>query len=190
MFAIVGFVVSVGCRSDSECPITQACVNRECVSPCSYTQCGVNAECRVDGHRGRCFCLPQHFGDPQVRCERPQCLSDDECPTHLACRDQRCQDPCDCAPTAQCNVINHRPTCRCPPGYIGNPHQSCTIGKSNKILNLRFLFTHPQLLRCRSIYSLTNMVECLLLLWLKDLSYFLPWTYSIYILKSSNQVQT
>lgn len=159
MTAIVGFVVSVGCRSDSECPITQACVNRECVSPCSYTQCGVNAECRVDGHRGRCFCLPQHFGDPQVRCERPQCLSDDECPTHLACRDQRCQDPCDCAPTAQCNVINHRPTCRCPPGYIGNPHQSCTIGKSNKILNLRFVFIHPQLLSCRSIYSLTNKLN-------------------------------
>lgn len=120
----------VGCRADSECPPTQACVNRECISPCSYTQCGINALCRVDesSHRARCYCPDQYFGDPQVKCERPQCTSDSECPSQLACHNQRCQDPCDCAPSALCSVAQHVPTCRCPPGYIGNPRQSCNIG--------------------------------------------------------------
>lgn len=72
--------------------------------------------------------MPQYFGDPHERCERPQCLSDKECPDDLACINKRCQNPCDCAPSAICNVANHIPSCRCPTGYIGNPHESCTIG--------------------------------------------------------------
>jgi len=122
--------VSVGCRSDSECPPTQACVNKRCEDPCAFTQCGLNAFCRVDGnHRARCYCQPGTRGNPLIRCERPQCTTDSDCPNHLACRNERCADPCDCAPTAQCTVADHRPSCRCPTGYTGNPQVSCTIGK-------------------------------------------------------------
>lgn len=128
---VIKFIIlSVGCRSDSECPPTEACVNKECVNPCRYTQCGLGAECHVVSNSARCVCPQGTLGDPQVSCLRPQCTSDSECPSYLACRNTRCADPCDCAPGALCTVQGHVPTCRCPPGYIGNPHVSCTIGKS------------------------------------------------------------
>ncbi|RZF34371.1 hypothetical protein LSTR_LSTR008910 [Laodelphax striatellus] len=123
----------IGCRADIECPPQQACVNRECIDPCAYTSCGENAECRVDvTHKARCFCRPQYSGNPLIRCERPQCTANSECPDHLVCLNQRCQDPCDCAPSALCSVANHIPTCRCPPGYVGNPHEACTIAPIEK----------------------------------------------------------
>lgn len=122
---------TVGCRSDSECPPTQACVNRQCVDPCSYTQCGVNAVCRADtNHRARCYCPDSYRGDPFVLCNRPECTSDVDCPYNLACRNEHCENPCSCGPGALCTVTNHRPACQCPPGYVGNPHVSCTIGET------------------------------------------------------------
>lgn len=122
---------TVGCRSDSECPPTQACVNRQCVDPCSYTQCGVNAVCRADtNHRARCYCPDTYRGDPLVLCSRPECTSDVDCPYNLACRNEQCENPCSCGPGALCTVTNHRPSCQCPPGYVGNPHVSCTIGET------------------------------------------------------------
>lgn len=122
--------VSVGCRSDSDCEPAQACVNRQCEDPCRYTQCGSNALCRADGdHRARCYCPDHTRGDPRVRCERPECTRDADCPFDLACRAERCESPCNCARGALCTVNNHRATCACPPGYIGNPHLDCSIGK-------------------------------------------------------------
>lgn len=110
-----------------------ACVNRECTDPCSYTQCGMNALCRVDSsHKGRCHCPDTYFGNPMAVCERPQCVSDSECPHDLACVNQKCQSPCACAPNAMCNVIHHIPNCHCPPGYTGNPHDSCLIGNNGR----------------------------------------------------------
>lgn len=123
--------ILVGCRHNSDCPAQLACVNRECIDPCLSTQCGVNARCIADSyHHARCHCLPNHAGDPLVQCLRPECSSDRDCPHDLACRNQRCVDPCDCAPGAQCTVINHRAQCSCPTGYAGDPHTACKIGKS------------------------------------------------------------
>ncbi|PNF22176.1 hypothetical protein B7P43_G05064 [Cryptotermes secundus] len=123
-----GQCYEIGCRSDSECPPTQACVNRQCEDPCSYTQCGVNAICRADSnHRARCYCPDSYRGDPLILCSRPECTSDDECPYSLACRSDRCENPCSCGGGALCTVTNHQATCQCPPGYVGNPHVSCTI---------------------------------------------------------------
>ncbi|GLH00239.1 Neurogenic locus Notch protein, partial [Gryllus bimaculatus] len=118
----------IGCRSDSECPPEQACVNRACADPCASTRCGLNAECRADTfHRARCYCLPGHRGDPWTRCDRPQCTDDAHCPDNLACVGERCENPCVCAPNALCSVAAHRPTCRCPPGYTGNPNTLCVL---------------------------------------------------------------
>lgn len=121
----------VGCRANSDCAPIQTCVNRECVDPCSYTQCGLNALCRADSnHRARCYCPDNFKGDAYIRCERPECMSNDECPFNLACRNERCEDPCNCGLHAVCTVNDHRPQCACPPGYVGNPLVTCNIGGS------------------------------------------------------------
>lgn len=118
----------IGCRSNSDCPPIQTCINRECIDPCSYTSCGLNALCKPDSnHRARCYCPENFRGDPFIRCERPECTTDNECPYNLACRNERCEDPCKCGLSAICSVNNHRPQCSCPPGYIGNPLVSCNI---------------------------------------------------------------
>ncbi|CAH1100710.1 unnamed protein product [Psylliodes chrysocephalus] len=118
----------IGCRSDSECAPTHSCVNKECVDPCLFTSCGLNAQCRADyNHKARCYCPNNFRGDPFVRCERPECTRDEECPYNLGCRNERCYDPCNCGLGAICSVTNHRPQCSCPPGYTGNPLSSCKI---------------------------------------------------------------
>ena len=116
----------IGCRSDSDCPPIQACINRECVDPCTFTSCGLNALCKADSnHKARCYCPDNFRGNPLIRCERPECLRDDDCPYNLACRNERCEDPCNCGAGAVCRVDNHRAQCSCPPGYTGNPISEC-----------------------------------------------------------------
>ncbi|KAK8736180.1 hypothetical protein OTU49_004861, partial [Cherax quadricarinatus] len=114
-----------GCRSNSECPVLHACINRECEDPCKFEKCGLNAECRSLNQRAKCYCPESLLGDPYVRCERPECTSDPECPSWLACISQECRDPCNCGPGAQCRVINHRPLCTCPPDHQGDPNVQC-----------------------------------------------------------------
>lgn len=118
----------IGCRSDEECPATEACINKRCTDSCSYTQCGINAVCRADyQHKARCHCLEGYRGNPLTSCERPECTRNEECAFHLACRQERCEDPCNCGPGAQCKVTNHEAQCRCPPGYVGDPLVRCEI---------------------------------------------------------------
>ena len=42
---------------------------------------------------------------------RPECTTDPECPDHLACIQEKCQNPCfttTCGVNAQCKVTRHR----------------------------------------------------------------------------------
>ncbi|ENN73328.1 hypothetical protein YQE_10090, partial [Dendroctonus ponderosae] len=120
--------VEIGCRSDSDCAPIYACINRECVDPCSFTSCGLNALCIADGnHKARCYCPEAFRGNPLVQCNRPECTRDEECAYNLACRNERCQDPCNCGRNAVCNVFAHRAQCSCPPGYVGNPLEACAV---------------------------------------------------------------
>ena len=116
--------VLAGCKSDLECPLTDKCVNRNCVLACSLTQCGVSALCESRDHRARCYCPPKYRGDPYVACTRPECTVDEECPQVLACQAERCVDPCDCAANAQCIVRSHRARCQCLQGYTGDPYRA------------------------------------------------------------------
>lgn len=119
---------SVGCRADNDCPATHACVNRNCIDVCEQIQCGRNAICRSDySHHARCYCLDGFRGNPLVACERPECTTNQDCPFHLTCINERCQDPCNCAPGAQCRVDNHISTCKCLPGRVGDPYVGCTL---------------------------------------------------------------
>lgn len=124
------YFIAAGCKSDNECPLTQACIQRECQDPCIYERCGTNAQCVVQSHRATCICPPNYRGNPYDSCRRPECVTDPDCPTTLACRNEKCVDPCECARHAYCQARNHRGVCTCEPGYTGDPYGiACTESK-------------------------------------------------------------
>lgn len=94
-------------------------------NPCQPSPCGLNAQCQVINDAPSCSCLPQFIGSPP-NC-RPECTTNNECPSQFACVNQRCQDPCpqSCGPNAQCRVVSHTPMCSCPVGYTGDPFTQC-----------------------------------------------------------------
>lgn len=67
------------------------------------------------------------FGAPP-NC-RPECLIHADCPTRLACLQNKCRDPCtgSCGFNAKCTVVNHQPICSCEPGYQGDPFNGCNL---------------------------------------------------------------
>ena len=145
----------MGCSSDDECPFTMACRNRACVNPCAVDNpCSSNAECTVNNHRAVCKCPPGFTGDAYSRCvpsklliykvrflngtqydkslilvQRGECQMDRDCPDNRACINNQCLDPCivddPCGKNAQCQTTSHRPVCRCPNGWAGDPHTEC-----------------------------------------------------------------
>lgn len=118
---------TAGCKSDFECPDDKACISRECQNPCLYEECGVNAICEARNHRANCICPENHIGDPYRNCRPYECLTDPDCPDPLACRNEKCVDPCECAINADCSPRNHRGYCTCRTGYTGDPYgYACT----------------------------------------------------------------
>ena len=61
--------------------------------------------------------------------KRGECDHDSECRDDRACIEHQCLDPCDisepCGGNALCQTSSHRPVCRCPNGWGGNPHEEC-----------------------------------------------------------------
>ena len=60
--------------------------------------------------------------------KKPECTSDPECPDHLACIREKCQNPCfttTCGVNAECRVTRHRAICYCKQGYEGDPYRIC-----------------------------------------------------------------
>lgn len=97
-------------------------------TPCIPSPCGANAECRERNNAGSCTCLPGYFGNPYELC-KPECLLNSDCPSNLACLQNKCHDPCPgtCGINALCNVVNHIPSCSCPEQHIGDPYKICTF---------------------------------------------------------------
>lgn len=96
------------------------------INPCYPSPCGFNARCdNVDG-KAVCTCLPDFIGQPP-NC-RPECRSNSECDTSLACINMKCKDPCpgSCGSNARCHVINHVPICTCPVDFTGDPFTRCS----------------------------------------------------------------
>ena len=77
---------------------------------------------------------------------RPECTSDYECPTHLACIREKCQDPCQshtCGINAECMVRNHRALCVCLDGFVGDPFTICEERKMHTHFKIScFLISH------------------------------------------------
>lgn len=90
--------------------------------PCNPSPCGSNAIC----DNGACTCVNNYFGDPYSGC-RPECTMNTDCSPNKACINYRCANPCVgiCGQGAQCDVINHIPTCSCPRGQSGDPFNLC-----------------------------------------------------------------
>lgn len=119
-------VSTIGCKSNSDCSLSESCVNERCINPCN---CGPNAECIVRNHHPVCYCQPGYSGNAQFGCVQIGCQSDDECSSDQQCVNRECVNPClisdPCALNAECFGRNHRATCRCPAGLEGDPFQRC-----------------------------------------------------------------
>ena len=115
--------------------ITTPPVPTEVIDPCNPSPCGTNAICSDRQRAAACQCIPEYFGDPYVAC-RPECTINPECPSDKACKNLKCIDPCPglCGLNAECRTINHRATCTCIPGYIGDPFTSCRLPPQSKYI--------------------------------------------------------
>jgi len=113
-------------------------VPEEVATPCIPSPCGANAVCRERNGAGSCVCLPEYIGNPYEGC-RPECVRSSDCPSNKACVTNKCQDPCPgtCGQNADCQVINHLPSCTCRQGYEGDP----------------FRFCHPRPIQRRKIFT-------------------------------------
>uniref|UniRef100_A0A1B6FE09 C-type lectin domain-containing protein n=1 Tax=Cuerna arida TaxID=1464854 RepID=A0A1B6FE09_9HEMI len=56
----------------------------------------------------------------------PECLVNEDCPTHKACVRTSCVTPCDgrCGNNTECIARDHIAACSCLPGYSGHPFSS------------------------------------------------------------------
>lgn len=111
----------------SQCTLPIATPN-EIISPCSPSPCGSNAQCREQNKAGACVCLSDYIGNPYEGC-RPECTLNTDCPSNKACINNKCKDPCPgtCGPNANCQVVNHVPSCTCTAGYTGDPFRYCNL---------------------------------------------------------------
>lgn len=110
----------------SQCTEVRQDIPQESLQPCSPNPCGSNAVCREQNGAGSCVCLPEYIGNPYEGC-RPECVLNSDCPSNLACLRNKCTDPCPgtCAENAECQVVNHLPSCTCFPDYTGDPFRYC-----------------------------------------------------------------
>lgn len=120
------------------CNIESAPTVLERPTPCVPSPCGANAICREHNNAGACSCITGYFGNPYEAC-KPECLINSDCPSNMACYQNKCHDPCPgtCGINALCNVINHNPNCICPDKYYGNPYELCSYkveGMFNKFI--------------------------------------------------------
>lgn len=96
------------------------------INPCIPSPCGSNSQCREINGQGVCSCLPNYIGSPPY-C-KPECIQSSDCPTNLACKNMKCQDPCPglCGANAVCSVVYHQGICQCTPQYTGDPFSQCS----------------------------------------------------------------
>lgn len=132
--------VLLGCRTDAECPSSQACINEKCADPCAErATCASDQVCRVYEHRPQCACPPGTVGDaagPEgCRALDDVCHDDGDCATRTACIGGVCVDACNatqpCGVNAGCKALDTVPVrtliCECLPGYQGNAAVQCDI---------------------------------------------------------------
>ena len=119
---------------------------------CYPSPCGPYSVCELEGPRVVCSCQKGYFGRPP-NCH-PECLVNGECPPNQACIREKCLDPCQgtCGINALCTAVNHQAICSCPPGYTGDPFETCSKipGRSMhiNIFFIMFSFRGLPILKC------------------------------------------
>ena len=106
-----------------------SCEGGHCKDLCDSVKCGPRAVCDA----GKCVCPPGFIGNPndvKSGCKvRGQCQNDLDCQATEICFQlgkgvRKCVDACSklqCGPNALCVSENHRSSCICSDGYLGNP---------------------------------------------------------------------
>lgn len=91
--------------------------------PCDPSPCGANVPCYTYSNN-IAICDECSAFDGQCRKE---CSYDSECPAHLACLSNKCVDPCPgvCGQNSDCDVVYHKPICKCKENMNGNPYYRC-----------------------------------------------------------------
>src|SRR5699024_8069990 len=118
----------------------EVCRNRKCLNVCKDpNSCGKNAVCQATDRRKVCLCPDGYQGDPKVACKPYECRLDTDCESNKRCSpDGACKNPCRenraCGVNAQCRVIERKPHCSCPPGFIGNALVECKKGGNEECL--------------------------------------------------------
>jgi hypothetical protein len=145
----------INCEKQQDYPI-------QVYTPCSPNPCSINAICREQNGAGACICEENYIGDPYSPngC-RPECILDSDCPSHLACLQNKCRDPCpgSCAPFAICQVISHSPSCTCDVGYTGDGFRYCNVQRDERKISFKIIHTN-------FITKFTNYLK-------KDTKYFI-----------------
>ena len=142
-------VCETGCTTDSDCKSSQICSRNKCIcgpgfissqsgchdiNECEENPCHHTAQCINVPGSYRCGCPSGTIGDPFVEpgCVKSnRCSHDSDCDVNLACKRSICIDPCadvTCGPNAICNTFNHKASCSCSHGFLGDPfdtHLGC-----------------------------------------------------------------
>lgn len=134
-------VCSIGFVGDpfTQCTVQQAPIYEQS-TPCTPSPCGSNAQCREQNGAGACLCKQDYIGNPYDGC-RPECVLNTDCPSNKACNRNKCNDPCPgtCGQNAECQVINHLPSCTCHIGYTGDPYRFCNLQQNDRKQFIRIL---------------------------------------------------
>lgn len=131
----------------------------ELSAPCTPNPCGANAICREQNSAGSCQCMTDYIGNPYEGC-RPECVLNSDCPSNRACLKNKCQDPCPgtCGTNAECQVVNHLPSCTCFIGYTGDPYRYCNVQpKERKLINYYLVSTTCIALSFNNISTLLKL---------------------------------
>lgn len=115
-------------KSNAKNNVISVPVAQEIITPCVPSPCGPNAICREQNGAGSCSCIADYIGNPYEGC-RPECVLNSDCPSDKACIRGKCADPCPgtCGQNAECQTINHLPTCTCINGFTGDPFRYCNL---------------------------------------------------------------
>lgn len=62
------------CTRNSDCDITEACINRRCQHPCdAHNPCAQNAVCMNANHVADCSCVDGYQGNGFIGCQPGKC---------------------------------------------------------------------------------------------------------------------